>query len=343
MRPNILILSLIFTVSCHRISAQSEGLSCYFAGVQTYSCSLLIYNPNGRNDFRNINGTHLAGKSDADVLVLYRSYNEDSLSLNVPSIICEKFKNLQEIDLSRVGVEMKIEEETFKNCRNLTFLNLSFNKISTFHENSFTENLNLERLYLDFNQLAFLNENLFINQHKLLSLTLGINNIQDLPKNIFKSLTNLESLGMNINLISNLRAEWFEALENLKYLDLQLNQIEVLPRNIFSTLTSLQQISLFKNKLKVINSNSFSLHPELINVYLHNNLIDAIDEKFIDNTGVIQFGMENNACADSYIFDNSTSREFMRAELKTCFENFLNLNAGRIILWIPNFFFTFYA
>jgi len=325
MNLKIWVSILIFLINYQTIYGQI--LSCSYRNDTSYgyTCVLTIQNPNGLNNFTGINGTHLTGKSNNDVRHIYNDYRSNTI--NIPSIICETFQYATRIVLQSIGIQT-VDEYSFKSCKNLLYLSLAGNKISKFDEKSFSEKLELQTVHVNNNQLTTLPANVFANQQKLKELWLYRNKITDLPENIFHSLTNLTILDMDNNQIKNLSSEWFKNLHKLYILYLFANQIEELPKNVFSSLKELTLISLGRNKLKVIHSDSFGISPNLTEVYFGDNQINAIDVRFIDNTGVQQLDMTNNSCANANIFDNSTSRQSMRNTLQTCFNNYKTLYPG---------------
>ncbi|KAL7043521.1 hypothetical protein ACKWTF_001551 [Chironomus riparius] len=147
------------------------------------------------------------------------------------------------------------------------------------------------------------------------------NNISDLGSTL-NYLINLKELALSFNEISNFNSQWFKNLVNLNVLYLNDNHIEQLPRDAFSSLKNLTSLSLHRNKLKVIHAYSFGTLPNLITIKFHGNELDALDEMFIDNTGVLNMDIRNNICADRNITDVTISRESMRAILETCFVNY---------------------
>jgi len=324
MNSKILFSILIFAVNFH--ACYCQVLSCvYRIDGYGYTCFLTIQNPNGLNNFTRINGTHLTGKSNNDVRHIYDGYGSNTT--NIPSIICETFQFATTIVLQSIGIQI-VDEYSFKNCKNALFLSLVSNKITKVDEKSFSENLELQGLYLYNNELTTLPENVFTNQQKLDILRIDLNKITDLPENIFHSLTNLTRLDMDNNQIKNLGSEWFKNLHKLNILYLYSNQIEELPKNVFRSLKELNAIRLYNNKFKVVHSDSFGISPNLTEVYFGNNQINAIDERFIDNTGVEWLQMYGNLCANTDIFDSSESRESMRNKLQTCFNNYKALYPG---------------
>lgn len=327
------VFSFFILINSQTIFAQDELLSCRYSSEPTtfYTCYLTIQNPNGLNNFQDIDGVHEEGMTDEDVVKLEAV--SGSFTPNIPSIFCEKFKNLNSIVMKDVGIA-QIGDLNFNECKKLFLLDFGFNSISKVHENSFVENLELQFLNLNDNQITVLPENLFVNQQKLGFLWLNGNKIQDLPANIFRNLGNLYQLLLNENQISKLRVEWFKNLENLSYLILNSNQIEELPENVFTTLKSLYQIELNENRLRVVNSNSFPVQRRLQRINLGSNQVDAFDEMILDNTSLDTLNMESNICANASIVDYSFTRQSMRSIMRQCFENFKNISGGEDIFEI---------
>ena len=147
----------------------------------------------------------------------------------------------------------------------------------------------------------------------------------------FHSQKNLRSLDLSFNRIQILRTEWFENLEQLVTLYLENNKIEELPKHVFSSLKTNVFIALNNNRLSVIHADSIGFSINLSFVIFTENQINAIDEIFIDNNpALFSISMLDNLCASVTIFDNSISRQSMREQLQTCFENYETLYPGMI-------------
>lgn len=287
-----------------------------------YYCDLSIFNPDGLNNFTSIAGNHLEGKSNMDVQKLKPLETFNSVSTNFPSIICDTFINVSDMEfLWRFGIQ-RIDADSFRNCRFLKNLNLVYNNITQIDEDAFVENVRLEQLNLDFNQLPTLPERVFRNQQFLETLTFSQNEIVKLPVGIFRGLYNLRMLNLLSNNLTVISSEWFEDLYIVNRLYLNNNFITELPVGAFKNMKSLMRLYLENNALSVIASNSFSQHPILEFIHLMNNRINAIDERFVDNTAVRSIRMENNICANLIINDDTPGREILRSQLSTCFENF---------------------
>lgn len=219
-----------------------------------YSCKLTVDNPNGSNNYTDIQGTHLEGFSDE--LVVYAEALSDSNSFNVPSIICEKFKNLKSLYFSKSGIR-QINDFSFRSCSKLTTL-------------GFTNNSLLE-----------------------------------IGSDSFATLTELETLMMTYS------------------------SIEELPVGIFSPLVNMHTLWIYNNKLRVIRFETFGQLLNLKNVYVSMNEIEAIDENFIDNTGVTYMDLYGNVCINDQVLDFSGSKDKMKKALEICVENYKQIVTGK--------------
>jgi len=125
MHIKIFIFILIIWTKFHLSVGQNEFLMCGFSySNYIYTCSLMIFNPNGLDNFTKIEGTHLSGYSDGHVTHITRGKIISSPIL--PSIICEKFKNIQKIVFTPSEIE-KITEKISKIVQ--IFLDLCYSKI----------------------------------------------------------------------------------------------------------------------------------------------------------------------------------------------------------------------
>ena len=105
------------------------------------------------------------------------------------------------------------------------------------------------------------------------------------------------------------------------------NKIKQLPVDAFSSLILLNTLTLGQNEISIVESKSFGLLTKLTRVDLQQNNINAIDELFIDNTGVQNLILFNNSCVNKSISDTTAQRETMKIELNTCFKNFEDLKS----------------
>jgi len=298
---DIKVFVLIFIILVKSQSINSQTIFCLYSETASgYTCELFIFNPDGFDNITIINGQHIVGKSDSDVQSII---SLGGLSTNIPRIFCDRFFNVKSINFSSLNIE-RIGINSFWNCRNLMSLDVQMNQIASIH------------------QLAF------VNTANLTSINLQHNKITNSSNNVFFGLYNLTVLNVGDNQLSTLHSNWFSTLTSLRYLYIENNQIEVLPDGTFESLKNLVHLNLDNNNLKIIRADSFGTLPTLSIASFQNNQIDAIDERFVDNTGVTSFDLTGNVCADVNIVDMTQFRQVMRSQLSQCFRNYEDMSGG---------------
>jgi Leucine-rich repeat (LRR) protein len=195
--------------------------------------------------------------------------------------------------------------DSFWSCNNLLDLNIWINQIEDVHDLTFALNPKLRRL--DMRQ----------------------NRISTMPRILFFSLSDMRTLNLEQNNLTVLHPDLFVNQWQLTNLNLQFNRIEELPKAVFSSMFGLEQLNMNNNRLSIIHSDSFGILPSLTNASFVNNQINAIDEKFIDNTGLTNIDMRGNICANSNIIDTTPNRGNMKAALSVCFQNYEYLQGGK--------------
>lgn len=277
----ILTISLLFTVA---VVAQQPSLNCsYFLVGEMYACDLTIRNPNGFNNFTQIEGVHFQGYINADLELLYRGGGSEST--NVPSIICETFPNLRRMQLYNLGVT-EIDDTAFIGCSRLSELGLSSNRISSISASAFVHLVDIRDVNLSDNLLTTLPDNVFTSQTNLTTLDMSLNPFHDIPVELFRPLENLERLYLsyaNLNAINNrwftsnvrlndlnlasnrisVSGDSFVGLEGLKALNLAYNAINEIPSATFAPLKNLQHLHLSGNNITALHEDSF---PDLANL-----------------------------------------------------------------------------
>ena len=182
------------TLTCRYIEEWGEG-SWWTRGKQ-YFCMLDIDNIAGRDDFTSILGDHLANYNDSALSVLYGSEAREGTTVNVPSIICDKFVNLANLYLDGLHVK-SIGDKELSKCLNLETLYLGHNEIATVSEDAFKVNSKLKLLDLGSNNIAVLHGDTFKNLQNLESLYLDHNPFTQIDGNTFLPLNKLHNLWLN--------------------------------------------------------------------------------------------------------------------------------------------------
>jgi len=264
---------------------------------------------------------HISDKMDDDVKrVEFKAYSsaDDKSKLKNTFNICERFKNLEEIE---IWYFFKIDPNFLKSCKNLRNFYASRSEFLEIPEDFLVNNRKLTSIRLEDNNWSTLPERLFANQKELTEILLSHDQIKVLPPKIFKPIESLKSLYLFDNKIQSLDPEWFRDLHNLEVLDLSNNQISDLPKNIFSSLDGLHRIHLFSNKLTTIHSDSFGNHPNLKFITLFNNKINAFDKKILDIKGLEEIDMFPNICTNNLELIKLDIPS-LRQSLTKCFENY---------------------
>lgn len=108
---------------------------------------------------------------------------------------------------------------------------------------------NLIYLYLSFNNLSTLDANLFVDLNLLKSLELTNNKISVLHDGCFNGLANLTELNLSYNNLTQIISRFFYGLEKLSNLNLDGNYISFLVNETFTNLPSLSTLSIKHNNL----------------------------------------------------------------------------------------------
>jgi hypothetical protein len=128
-----------------------------------YTCEPKVSYSGDNSTLTGLTGTHLIGKSNADVISL-SVYSQ--LAEQIPKGIENFFPNLLTFNWSFAGLK-KISAEDLKPFPNLMYLFLGGNNLVTLESDLFQYTLKLRRIYLFSNQLQHVGSNLLTNLNDL--------------------------------------------------------------------------------------------------------------------------------------------------------------------------------
>jgi len=326
----LLLFSLFFG------SAPAQDIHCnyrdwYFDGIWHYTCDLIIQNPWGFDNFTTIGGTHLPGRTDANVVLINRQY--PSISTVFPKILCTQFENLNEIDFASLGLE-RIFEDSFSSCVNLETLWINWNLIEDVHERAFVRNTKLSLLDFSHNMITDFSENTFDSLVNLKELIISDNPFESIPDGLFKGLINLEILIMDKININKLNPAWFENFVNLGVLSIAWNNLTAFPEDVLSQIKNLWGLDIGRNpignnlppgsfraltNLQILYMNQIEMNQidpflfeslsNLKGLYMYRNSITSIPEGIFENlTNLMHLDISGNGLTESGIpgnlFDN---------------------------------------
>jgi Leucine-rich repeat (LRR) protein len=252
-------------------------ISCNYVRVRNdYICHMTIQNPKGE-DFYYIPGAHMDNLTNSDVRILDAMRQE---TIIIPSTICRQFPNLVDLYIDESFVE-SINEDAFEHCRNLEWLDLYGNAITSIPDFTFSNSPRLLDLYLLQNEISTIGPNAFagtvlemisLDQNALeifdprwldpvrrtmKYLYMTNNRIREIPDHAFDGMINLELLGMGSNQLSELPSRLFHDLANLKYIWLHLNQFTSIEVEWFERLSALEFVSFYRNQIQDIPAHVF--------------------------------------------------------------------------------------
>jgi hypothetical protein len=203
-----------------------------------------------------------------------------------------------------------IYSNTFQYNVNLQSLSLTNNNILDI-KTGFLSGINLTYLDLSGNRIKYLDNSVFRNQGQLETLILSQNMLQSLESGIFSDCAKLRSLYLSVNSISDISVSLFSGLEYLEHLDLSNNNIQVINPLVFNAFaistnrqnheeSKLKHLNLAQNKIEFISfelffpmdSNSDSSNPTFQLHYLNvssNRLttLDVASMKWLNQTTAV--------------------------------------------------------
>ncbi|XP_008201257.1 toll-like receptor 13 [Tribolium castaneum] len=176
----------------------------------------------------------------------------------------------------------------------LTHLDISFNKLVTFHDQIFFSLQSLVELRMNNNDLKYLDENIFSTNRKLNYLYINDNKLHSFDNlNLATSIIRLINASHNaihfLNFSNNVDIETLDLSSNginknfslanatISHLLLDNNNLESTHDTFFTYFPSLSDVSLANNKLKQLNPNLFNNIKRLTKLNLAKNYLRSND------------------------------------------------------------------
>ena len=185
------------------------------------------------------------------------------------------------------GGELKLEDGNFAFMSNLTYLDLSFNRIGQVTKGIFVGLSRLEELDLRNNSLYKLTEGCFkpLTSLKILHMDGNAFGKQNFSRATLQGLASLEYLNMDRCKLSFTDQEAiFAGAPRLKQLSLRENQIVSFgSRNPFANATSLVSVDLFKNRIRGWDAPLFASSPNLDVLNLAENQISYVSSAMMND------------------------------------------------------------
>jgi Leucine-rich repeat (LRR) protein len=340
-----------------------DTIACTFSFFSfVYNCELLINNPNGRDDFTTIDGTHLDGHADNSVQSLRANLQ---VSFNFPSIICERFFNLTTIDVDASEL-VELTARSFANCQQLVILNLRDNKVKILPSNLVINNRLLARIDLTNNEIADIEPNAFTGS-QISTLSLANNKMTAIESHTFGDLSQLRFFYLGDNPIEAISGDAFASLSSVDLIVLDNCGIKTLPAGLFGGLNELRNLHLGNNDIerlepgeKILNLINFYFiliyfikflfiflgifsSPSLVNIHMVNNRLSVIDSRHFTSTdgslgplpilNIIELNSNRITAIDPLFFDSSPNLNLLALGGNLCIdENFWGVWINRDVV-----------
>lgn len=192
------------------------------------------------------------------------------------------YRDLEFLDMSQNSMTT-LGKKNFAAQRHLRVMLIGRNLISEINNLTFYGLSSLQLLHLNDNMLEELPHRVFAGLNKLEKLDLSRNGISSIYEEAFSGLINLKSLLLRDNKLKRIPTQSFSHLPNLVKLDLGINSFAEIPEFAFSSLTSLQDLSLDSCSVASIPETAFEHLDHLRLLQIQDNHLRRIPTEAMEN------------------------------------------------------------
>lgn len=245
----------------------------------------------------------------------YGSFNgletikEISLSFNdihyvYPNVFENISRTLKILELSFGIYRDDFPTEQFKCLTELMWLGLDNNNLKVISDESLTTLKELTYINLSFNRIMVLPRNIFIAEvHKSLTeVDLSYNTITTVYTNTFDSLISIRIIGLSSNRITTLERNCFYNMPQLAYIDLTHNHLQNITESVFTFLPGLIRLDLMFNNLKYLPLKMFkhvSNETLPLRLNISHNRLEILDGELSSFLYIYSLDARNNFLTDA--------------------------------------------
>ncbi|KAF7490278.1 Leucine-rich repeat neuronal protein 1 [Sarcoptes scabiei] len=187
-------------------------------------------------------------------------------------------------------------DSAFDVYKNLIYLDLTSNLITTIVNDNFKYNSQLQAILLANNTIEILKSRAFVGLDSLLKLDLSENRIDSIDDFIFKNLHSLQTLDLSYNRIEKLNSNSFFGLKNLLHLNISNNKIRIFSTELFAHLPKLINLNSSFNQLERLEDDWFIALNDLIDLDLSSSKLEFLSQNCFN--GLIKLtslSLQNNS------------------------------------------------
>ncbi|XP_066139734.1 protein toll-like [Euwallacea fornicatus] len=198
-------------------------------------------------------------------------------NLKVPSLkdYLRNLSHVETLDLSSNGIET-LEDAALRNLSNLKQLILRNNKISVVHLIP-----NVTYVDLSVNRIRFLNKSLFVTAPNMEFLNLSNNHLRSIEEDTFQTISKLQHLDLSQNMNLTFKAGTFSNLSALKSLNISGCQMSKVPISFFEKCEQLLVLNISNNRILHLEDDSLASLRNLQLLDLSYNSINSLSENLL--------------------------------------------------------------
>ncbi|MCL4140720.1 UNVERIFIED_CONTAM: hypothetical protein GTU68_029406 [Idotea baltica] len=249
--------------------------------------------------------------------ITLKTFNTDwsAMALKIAPEAFRDQNRLEKLDLGDNNI-WTLPPKLFCELGNLTFLNMSRNKLQNVENLSFGNDVgkcapSLRLLDLSYNNFLHLPQFSFEALKNLTILNISMNGIREIADQVFFGMYSLELLDISGNLLTTLPPELFKENKRLTKFYAKNNSLTVLAPGLFTGLGMLLELDLSNNELTNtwVNSETFMDLIRLATLDLSHNKISRLDmATYRDLTNLQMLNLQHNMI--QYIADHTFSGLF---------------------------------
>ncbi|CAH1776630.1 unnamed protein product [Owenia fusiformis] len=204
----------------------------------------------------------------------------------------DNYKHLTRLYIQECGL-LDIADDVFELLTEVTYLSLSYNKLSSIHQHTFSQLTNLVTLMLFKNEITEIPDNAFIHLQNLRTVSLTNNKLKRIGKHAFKDLPDLRNLWIQDNPELAEVDDLAFADSSITFLTIGATDLTEDFINPLKHLTKLSNLRWTHNKRPItLPADSFETFGNLVSLDLRSNQMTS--HRFLEKTSAQMIRLDGN-------------------------------------------------